>query len=287
MRSVFLLLVGALVSGCATLPDVHPWSSRRDTDVVPTVVGSRGQPLRPEQVAKVLARIRGKVDSDVLTRHLAIEEEISGRPLTLGNSATLLRDGPASYQAMFDAIASARDHVNVEFYIIEDDEIGRRFSDALLQKAAEGVAVNLMYDSVGSNQASSDFFERLRKGGVNVLEFNPVNPLRARGAWRANNRDHRKLVIVDGQVAFTGGYPFAADTPVTLEVEGTEFTLLTRDEWAWPANAEADARIVEAFRDGSEAVLTGQSERGTVTRDTFSLVGFSRSVEEAEDLCAS
>jgi hypothetical protein len=90
-----------------------------------------------------------------------------------------------------------------------------------------------------------------------------------------------------GQVAFTGGYPFAADTPVTLEVEGTEFTLLTRDEWAWPANAEADARIVEAFRDGSEAVLTGQSERGTVTRDTFSLVGFSRSVEEAEGLCAS
>jgi cardiolipin synthase len=205
MRSVLLLFLGALLAGCATLPDVHPWSRPSDTDSKPTIVGSRGQQLKPEQIAKVLARIRGNSDSDLLEKHIAIEEEIAGRPLTVGNSATLLRDGPASYQAMFDAIAAARDHVNVEFYIIEDDEVGRRFSEALIAKAAEGVAVNLMYDSVGSNQASPGFFERLRQGGVNVLEFNPVNPLRARGAWRANNRDHRKLVIVDGRVAFTGG----------------------------------------------------------------------------------
>jgi cardiolipin synthase len=205
MRSAPLLLLGALLAGCATLPDVHPWSSRVDAESKPTLVGSRGQQLRPEQIARVLARIRGKVESDVLTKHIAIEEEIAGRPLTVGNSATLLRDGPASYQAMFDAVAAAKDHVNVEFYIIEDDEIGRRFGDALLRKSAEGVAVNLIYDSVGSNHGSAEFFDRLRKGGVNVLEFNPVNPLRARGAWRANNRDHRKLVIVDGHTAFTGG----------------------------------------------------------------------------------
>ena len=205
MRLAISLLFGALLAGCATLPDVHPWSRRADTDSKPTIVGSRGQQLKPEQIAKVLARIRGNADSDLLAKHIAIEEVIAGRPLTVGNSATLLRDGPASYQAMFDAIAGASDHVNVEFYIIEEDDVGRRFSDALLAKAAEGVAVNLMYDSVGSNQASPEFFERLRKGGVNVLEFNPVNPLRARGAWRANNRDHRKLVIVDRRVAFTGG----------------------------------------------------------------------------------
>jgi cardiolipin synthase len=154
----------------------------------------------------VLARLQAKGGtSDVLARHIAIEEEIAGRPLTVGNAAALLHDGPASYRAMFEAIEQARDHVNVEFYIIEDDEVGRRFSGALLRKRAEGVAVNLMYDSVGSNQAPAPFFQKLRDGGVTVLEYNPVNPLKARGNWSVNNRNHRKLVVVDGQVAFTGG----------------------------------------------------------------------------------
>jgi hypothetical protein len=92
---------------------------------------------------------------------------------------------------------------------------------------------------------------------------------------------------VDGQVAFTGGYSFAPDSMVTLDVSGTQFTLATEGEWAWPASAEEDARVVEALRDGSEAVLTGQSSRGTVTRDTFSLLGFSSSVNEANERCAS
>jgi cardiolipin synthase len=153
----------------------------------------------------VLARLQGAGASDLLARHIAIEEEIAGRPLTVGNSATLLRDGPGFYAAMFEAIETARDHVNLEFYIIEGDEVGQRFSEVLLRKAAEGVAVNLMYDSVGSNGTPGEYFERLRAGGVRVLEYNPVNPLKARGAWRVNNRNHRKVVIADGRIAFTGG----------------------------------------------------------------------------------
>jgi cardiolipin synthase len=205
MRLASLVVTTVLLAGCATLPDVHPWSHDASNARSPTLVGARGQ-LKPVQVAAIMARLRANgVDTDVLESHMAIEEEISGRPLTVGNAASVLRDGPASYQAMFDAIALARDHLNVEFYIIEDDDMGRRFSEALLRKSAEGVAVNLMYDSVGSSQAPAEFFARLREGGVNVLEYNPVNPLKARGAWRVNNRDHRKLVIVDGRVAFTGG----------------------------------------------------------------------------------
>lgn len=92
---------------------------------------------------------------------------------------------------------------------------------------------------------------------------------------------------VNGQVTFTGGYPFAPDSTVTLEVGGTQFALFTQGEWAWPANPEEDARIVDALRGGSEAVLTGQSGRGTITRDTFSLQGFSASVEEAQNRCAT
>jgi hypothetical protein len=92
---------------------------------------------------------------------------------------------------------------------------------------------------------------------------------------------------VDGQVTFTGGYPFASNSTVTLEVGGSQFTLFTEEEWAWPASPEEDARIVAALRGGEEAVLTGQSGRGTVTRDTFSLLGFTSSVDEAQTRCAS
>jgi hypothetical protein len=92
---------------------------------------------------------------------------------------------------------------------------------------------------------------------------------------------------VNGQVTFTGGYPFASNSTVTLEVAGSQFTLFTEEEWAWPASPEEDARIVAALKGGSEAVLTGQSGRGTVTRDTFSLLGFTASVTEAQTRCAS
>lgn len=204
-RLALSLLVTALVVGCATLPEIHPWFAAGDTGKTPTLVGTRGA-LSNEQVATVLARLKAKSgESDLLARHIAIEEEAAGTPLTIGNQATLLRDGPATYQAMFDAIGRARDHVNLEFYTVEQDEVGRKFAELLLRKAAEGVSVNLMYDSVGSNGTPKEFFESLRKGGVKVLEFNPVNPLKARRGWRVNNRNHRKVVVVDGTVAFTGG----------------------------------------------------------------------------------
>ena len=205
MRSAVLFIATVLFAGCATLPEVHPWSRVRDADKAPKIVGARGE-LSAKRSAAVLARLQARGGgSDLLVRHLAVEEEVAGRPLTVGNHATLLVDGPASYRSMFDAIERARDSINIEFYIIEDDEVGRRFADILLKKRAQGVAVNLMYDSVGCNGTPREFFDRLRAGGVNVLEYNPVNPLRARGAWRVNNRDHRKLVVVDGETAFTGG----------------------------------------------------------------------------------
>jgi cardiolipin synthase len=188
--------------GCATLPEVHPWFSTADEKGSATVVGRRG-PLSAERAAAVLARL-GK-GSDVMARHAAIEEEASGAPLILGNAASVLYDGPAFYRSMFEAIEGARDHVNVEFYIVEDDEVGMRFADALLRKAKEGLSVNLMYDSVGSSDTAPEYFARLRAGGVKVVEYNPVNPLRMRTEWRLNNRNHRKVVIVDGRVAYTGG----------------------------------------------------------------------------------
>lgn len=98
---------------------------------------------------------------------------------------------------------------------------------------------------------------------------------------------YRPTEGVSGQVTFTGGYPFAGGSTVTLDVAGTQFQLFTEGEWAWPASPEEDTRIVAALKAGSEATLTGQSGRGTVTRDTFSLLGFTSSVDEAASRCTS
>lgn len=97
---------------------------------------------------------------------------------------------------------------------------------------------------------------------------------------------YRPSENVNGQVTFTGGYPFASGSTVTLNIGGTDYQLFTEGEWAWPATPEDDVRIVTAMKAGAEATLTGVSGRGTQTRDTFSLLGFTAAVEEAERRCA-
>jgi cardiolipin synthase len=169
------------------------------------VTGSRG-PLSAQRSKEIIDGLRQKVGNiDILQKHIALEEAFAGTPLTAGNRAVLLQNGPATYKAMFAAMRGARDHINLESYIIEDDDIGREFADLLLEMQGKGVQVNLIYDSVGSLNTPRAFFDRLRQAGIKVLEFNPVNPLNARRDWRVNNRDHRKLLVVDGRVAFLGG----------------------------------------------------------------------------------
>ncbi|MGI3169522.1 invasion associated locus B family protein [Pseudooceanicola sp. C21-150M6] len=95
----------------------------------------------------------------------------------------------------------------------------------------------------------------------------------------------RPTAGVDAQVTFTGGYPFAPGSTVTLNVDGKNFDLITQGEWAWPENKTQDASIVAAMKAGASAVVTGRSSRGTQTKDTFSLSGFTAAVTEAESRC--
>lgn len=199
-----LALGVTFLGACASLPTIVP-------DLAPSpgppvqVEGSRG-PLSPAQSKAILARLAsGGQDTDIFDRHLALEEAIVGSPLTAGNEVVLLQNGPSTYQAMMDAILAARDHINMETYIFDDDEVGQRFAQALAAKQAEGVQVNLLRDSVGTLGTPAAFFEQLSAAGVSVLEFNPVNPMIARKEWTVNRRDHRKLLIVDGATAFLGG----------------------------------------------------------------------------------
>ena len=193
-----------LATGCASLPSIVPDLSRRPAAAV-QLVGARG-PLSAEQSKAVLAGLRNrKQDSDIFERHLAVEEAIAGSPLTTGNQVLLLQDGPATYRAMFAAILAARDHIHMETYILDDDEVGQRFAQALIDKQRQGVPVHLIRDSVGTIGTPAAFFQRLIDSGIKVLEFNPLNPLLARKDWELNQRDHRKLLIVDGRTAFLGG----------------------------------------------------------------------------------
>lgn len=88
-----------------------------------------------------------------------------------------------------------------------------------------------------------------------------------------------------GEISFTGGYPFAPGSTVSANVEGTTFQLMTDGDWAWPANAQDDAQMLAAMKRGSSAVLSAKSARGTQTKDTFSLAGFSAAMQDAESRC--
>ena len=90
---------------------------------------------------------------------------------------------------------------------------------------------------------------------------------------------YRPEAGVSGQVTFTGGYPFASGSTVNLNISGNEFELFTDGEWAWPATAADDAKIITAMKRGASAILTARSSRGTQTKDTFSLLGFTAALE--------
>lgn len=98
---------------------------------------------------------------------------------------------------------------------------------------------------------------------------------------------YRPEAGVDGQVTFTGGYPFAGGSTVNLTIDGTEFEMFTEGEWAWPASTADDAKIITAMKRGAKAVLTARSSRGTITKDTFSLLGFTAAMEDAGARCKS
>ncbi len=193
-----------LAAGCASMPDTRFISERYQTQAA-RIENARGA-LSPKRSAEIIAELKRKSgDLDILDRQLALEQEIVGSPLVVGNRVTLLQDGPATYEAMFAAIRAAKDHVNVESYIVESGEVGDKFADLLLERQAAGVQVNMIYDSVGALKTPKAYFDRLKAGGISVLEFNPLNPLAARTEWAPNNRDHRKLLIVDGRTVFLGG----------------------------------------------------------------------------------
>jgi cardiolipin synthase len=134
---------------------------------------------------------------------LGVLEQLAGMPFTRGNRVGLLRDGPATFAAIFEEIARATDYVLVQFFIIHDDAIGRELMHSLSAKARQGVLVMLLYDEIGCHALPEAYLRELRESGVDARPFNTTKGWRNR--LQVNFRNHRKIVVVDGEVSFVGG----------------------------------------------------------------------------------
>ncbi len=125
-------------------------------------------------------------------------------PILSGNDAELLIDGEATFASMFEGIDRAREYILVQFYIVHDDELGRELQSRLIAKAREGVRVFFLYDEVGSHDLSKSYKQELGAAGVQLCDFHSRKGPRNR--FQINFRNHRKIVVVDGKVAWVGGH---------------------------------------------------------------------------------
>ncbi|NHZ41988.1 cardiolipin synthase [Massilia aquatica] len=199
--AVLALAVG--LASCASLPSMDGVGDTPVAQKTPTVATGKGR-MDKKKAADLLARRWAKATPDM--KALAVlEEAATGVPLVAGNKVTLLFDGPATMREMMAAASNAKTSINLETYIFDQDEIGLQFANVLIDKQKQGVTVNVLYDSVGTFGTPKEFFERMQQAGIAMVAFNPVNPAARVGKWELNNRDHRKLMVVDGKVAFTGG----------------------------------------------------------------------------------
>jgi cardiolipin synthase len=208
-RAFACTLLLLAVGGCTMLPTLADGerAAKEQPKSIP-IVGADGA-LMGERRAMIEERLATYQSSGAggLERKLAITTAYTGAPLTVGNRTRILVDGPAAYRAIFDAIDAAREHVHIESFIFEELDFDRQLSTLLARKVRDGVEVRVIYDSVGSISTPGAFLKGLHAAGVLMCEFNPINPFSARLPY-VNMRDHRKIVVVDGRIAFTGGINF-------------------------------------------------------------------------------
>lgn len=207
-KIALLFLVVVIMTGCGMLPrlDDVEHAERKHRAVNGPVVDVSGSMMQQYR-APLEEALSTMADHSFVARHARILEAINGAPATPGNHSRILLDGPETWQAIFAAMAAARDHIHIESFIFEDLVFGARLSDLLIAQAKDGVAVRIIYDSVGSGSTPNALFEKLAASGIGLCEFNPTR-LGAGKLLSLNHRDHRKIVLVDGKVAFTGGINF-------------------------------------------------------------------------------
>jgi cardiolipin synthase A/B len=190
-RRLATIAAAGMLGRCATVPDVDGLTG--DDVGLPT---DRQKQANPNLID----------DSDALQQQYDLQRGLSDSPIVFGNEVILLSNGTEAFQAIFKALAAARDSINLEYFILADVQSeGVHLSEVLLDRLQAGVKVNIIYDSYGSRETPGAFFDAMRKAGAKVVEFNPTSPFSVRVGWSPNDRDHRKITIVDGRIGFTGG----------------------------------------------------------------------------------
>lgn len=204
-----VLVLAASLAACA-VPDADQSIAKSAAEPKPVIQSADG-PLSAAASDALIARLGdGAEGSEILQRHLKVEEAVAGSPLTTDNAVEVLRDGDQTFAAVGKAIADARETLNLEYYTIEDvtlktpDGNARSLADMLVAKLQQGVAVNIIYDSYGSIDTPSAFFDRLGKAGAKLVDFHPIDPNPA-NVIDGNDRDHRKILVADGRIGVIGG----------------------------------------------------------------------------------
>lgn len=199
--TIRMLLAGLLVNltSCHALPTRKEVLHEAAASTAVEVSGEKGEQARQ------LQKDAGGDQTARLTRFAKADQAVGGGQLIAGNKVTLLIDGPATYQAMFAAMRKATRTIHLETYTLADDKIGKQFADALLERRAAGIKIEVIYDAIGSVNSSPEYFDRLRAHGIQVHEFHPVDAPDLLLFWRTNQRDHRKILVIDSKTAFIGG----------------------------------------------------------------------------------
>src|SRR3546814_596215 len=138
--------------------------------------------------------------------HLRVFEQLAGLPFTRGNSVELLKNGEEAFAAMFEAIEAAQDYLLLQVYILRDDDLGRDLKARLTRRARDGLRIYMLYDEIGSYGLPHLFIAELRAAGVVVRPFGTTQGSVNR--FQLNFRNHRKILVADGHMAFVGGLNF-------------------------------------------------------------------------------
>ncbi len=251
---MLLMVAAVLLASCAHVPVVDETLAGTHSPSEIEIMGARGA-LSQKQSKVVLGRLAAQApDAGALERHLAVEQAVAESPLFAGNRVTILRDGEQTFPAMFAAIHGAKHYLYLEYYIFEDVNCdGEQLGDLLVAKAQEGVQIHLIYDGIGSISTPSEFFARLQNAGIQVMQFNPPNPLHAGGHFALNERDHRKMLIADGTVVIVGGVNLSStyqSSPGSAEFGSHEDVWHDTDlQISGPVVIELEALFQEHWRD--------------------------------------
>ncbi len=195
---------------------------------------------------------RTSVAAEDVGGRVAAFERLSGVPVSSGNAVCLLIDGQEAFTALFAAIDAAQNYVLMQFYTIADDSLGREMAQHLIARVKAGVRVLVLYDALGSNGLPHRYLQSLRSGGVDIRNFHAIRHSRSR--LQVNFRNHRKIVVVDGDVAFTGGVNIADEymgrnpafghwRDTMVRVEGpvvAQLQFVFAEDWLWSSGDRLD-----------------------------------------------